>query len=63
MPTLNVQLFEGRSPDEKRALVAALTEACCRTLDCPPGSVDILLSEVKKEHWATGGVLWSDRAD
>ncbi|MGH8354676.1 MAG: 4-oxalocrotonate tautomerase [Pseudomonas sp.] len=63
MPTLNVQLFDGRSSDEKRALVEALTEACCRTLNCPPEAVDILLAEVKREHWATGGVLWSERKD
>lgn len=61
MPTLRVELFEGRSADQKRDLVAALTEATVRILDCPPDAVDIVLSEVSRAHWATGGVLWSER--
>jgi 4-oxalocrotonate tautomerase len=27
---------------------------------CYARSVDILIHEVKREHWATGGKLWSD---
>lgn len=50
MPTINVQLFEGRSPEQKRAFVKAITEATCATLGSSPESVDILLHEVKKEH-------------
>lgn len=61
MPTLRVELFEGRSADQKRDLVAALTEATVRVLDCPPDAVDIVLSEVSRAHWATGGVFWSER--
>lgn len=60
MPTINVQLFEGRTPEQKRAFVQAVTEATVRTLACAPESVDILIHEIKREHWATGGKLWSD---
>jgi len=61
MPTLRVELFEGRSADQKRELVAALTEATVRVLDCSPEAVDIVLSDIPRAHWATGGVLWSER--
>lgn len=61
MPTLRVELFAGRSAEQKRQLVAALTETTVRVLDCAPDAVDIVLSEVSREHWATGGVLWSER--
>ncbi|SFU58216.1 4-oxalocrotonate tautomerase [Pseudoduganella namucuonensis] len=61
MPTINVQLFEGRTPEQKRAFVAAITEATCNTLGSSPESVDVLIHEVKKEHWATAGKLWSDQ--
>lgn len=60
MPTINVQLFEGRTLEQKRAFVQAVTEATVKTLECPPESVDILIHEIKREHWATGGNLWSD---
>jgi 4-oxalocrotonate tautomerase len=60
MPTINVQLFEGRTLEQKRAFVQAITEATVRTLGATPESVDILLHEIKREHWATAGKLWSD---
>ena len=61
MPTIRVEMFEGRSPEQKRALVAALTDACVRTIGASPDSVDILLFEIAKRDWATGGILWSDK--
>ncbi len=60
MPTINVQLFEGRTLEQKRAFVKAITEAACTTLNCSPESVDVLIQEMKKEDWATAGKLWSD---
>jgi 4-oxalocrotonate tautomerase len=60
MPTINVQMFDGRSAEQKRAFVKAVTEAACNTLECGPESVDIIIQEVKRENWATAGKLWSD---
>ena len=60
MPTINVQLFEGRTQEQKRAFVQAITEATVRTLGATPESVDILLHEIKRENWATAGKLWSE---
>ncbi len=61
MPTINVQLFAGRSIEQKRAFVEAVTEATCKSLGCKPEAVDIIIQDVKKEDWATGGKLWADQ--
>ncbi|HTD04076.1 4-oxalocrotonate tautomerase [Undibacterium sp.] len=61
MPTINVQMFEGRTLEQKRAFVKAITEAACATLGSSPESVDVIITDVKKEDWATGGVLWADK--
>lgn len=60
MPTINVQMFEGRTLEQKREFVKAITEATCRTLGTSPASVDVIIRDVKREDWATGGVLWSE---
>lgn len=60
MPTINVQIFEGRSIEQKRAFVKAVTEVACSTLVCSAESVDIIIQEVKRENWATAGKLWSE---
>lgn len=62
MPTLRVELMEGRTPEQKKALVQALTQAVVDTLGSKPESVDILLYDIKRNDWATGGVLWSEKS-
>ena len=62
MPTIHVELFEGRSVEQKRACAAALTEAVVRTLGGSPDGVDVVFVDVARHDWATGGVLWSDKA-
>ncbi|MFM1827471.1 MAG: hypothetical protein RLY67_852 [Pseudomonadota bacterium] len=61
MPTIRVELFEGRTIDQKRALAKALTEATVQTLGGSPDAVDILFFDIKREDWATGGELWEDK--
>lgn len=62
MPTFHIEMFEGRTPEQKRELVTAITRETCRVLDCEPGAVDIIITDIKLENWATGGELWSDKA-
>jgi 4-oxalocrotonate tautomerase len=61
MPTIRVELFEGRTAEQKRNLVKALTQACVDTLGSKAESVDVLLYDIKPSEWATGGVLWSEK--
>lgn len=60
MPALRVDLFAGRTIEQKRALAQALTDACVKTLGVSPGSVDIIFNDVERHDWATAGKLWSD---
>jgi 4-oxalocrotonate tautomerase len=61
MPTIRVEMFEGRTPEQKKNLVKALTEACVETLGSKAESVDVILFDIKKQDWATGGQLWSEK--
>jgi 4-oxalocrotonate tautomerase len=60
MPTLRVEMFEGRTAEQKRALAKELTDACVRVLGGSPDSVDILFYDIARQDWATGGTLWSE---
>jgi len=62
MPTIRVELFEGRSAEVKRALAQEITAACVRVLGGSAGGVDVIFNDVARHDWATGGVLWSDKA-
>ena len=60
MPTLRVELFEGRSSEQQAVLAQELTAACVRVLGGKADGGDVLFYDVAREHWATGGVLWSE---
>jgi 4-oxalocrotonate tautomerase len=62
MPTIRVELFAGRTLEQKRALAQALTEATVRTLGGSADAVDVIFCDVERHDWATGGRLWSDKA-
>lgn len=61
MPTLKVEMLEGRTPEQKTALVKALTQAVVDSLGSKPESVDILIYDIPRQNWATGGIQWSER--
>ena len=60
MPTYHIEMFEGRTPEQKKKLVAEITRVTVEVLGGSPDSVDIIISDIKRENWATGGRLWSE---
>lgn len=61
MPTIRIDLFEGRTTEQKAALAAKITTACVEVLGSNPDSVDVLFFDVARQNWASGGVLWSEK--
>lgn len=60
MPTIRVELFAGRTVEQKRALAQALTDATVRTLGSQPDAVEVLFYDIARHDWAVGGKLQSD---
>lgn len=61
MPLIRIEMFEGRSIEQKRELVEALTRETARIARCAPEAVSIIIDDIKKENWATAGKLASDK--
>jgi 4-oxalocrotonate tautomerase len=61
MPSIRIEMFEGRTPEQKRVLARELTDATVRALGVPADSVDIMMFDIPRHDWATAGVLWSER--
>jgi 4-oxalocrotonate tautomerase len=62
LPVITVQLFSGRSREQKRSLVAAITRAMVELADADPSGLHVVLQEIPPENWGRSGVLGSDRA-
>lgn len=63
MPTYHVEMLEGRTLEQKKRLVEAITRVSVEILGGQSESVDILITDVKRDNWATGGKLWSEPRD
>ncbi len=46
MPLIQVQMFAGRTAEQKRNLVRALTDAFVQTAGSAPDAVDVILVDV-----------------
>ena len=61
MPFIDVTMVEGRSPEQLRALITALTDAVVKSVDAPRESVRVVVREVAATHWAAGGTSIAER--
>jgi 4-oxalocrotonate tautomerase len=63
MPVVTVELWEGRTLEQKRKLVRAITDAMVEHAGAKPDSLHVILHEIPRENWAKSGVLGVDRTD
>ena len=61
MPVVTLKISKGRSLEQKRAAVRAVTDALATTLEVPPDWVIVFIEEFDAEEWAIGGRLDVDR--
>lgn len=60
MPVVTVQLWTGRTVNQKRRLVAAITDAMIEHADCSPDHLHVVIQDVPKDSWGRAGRLGID---
>ena len=63
MPVVTVQMWPGRTVEQKRRLVKAITDAMVEHADAKPGNLHVIIHDVPLENWGHAGVLGPDRKD
>lgn len=61
MPNITVELLSGRTMDQRREFVTALTDAAVDILKARRESVRIVFCEIEKSDVANAGTLESDK--
>lgn len=61
MPFIDVTLAQGRSPEQLRTLMSALTQAAAEAVSAPVESIRVVVREVPTTHWAAGDVTIAER--
>lgn len=62
MPEVHVFLAEGRTDEQKRAVMADITQALTENLQVPADVVTVQIFESKLTEKMKGGVSFADRA-
>lgn len=62
MPIIKIEMFPGRTLEQKRAIAKAVTDSFVESAKATPQSVHIIFSEIAQDDWAVAGELCSDRA-
>lgn len=62
MPLIQVTMIEGRTAEQKRQLLEALTRAVSETIGAPLDSIRAWITDVPPEQFMSAGALASDRA-
>ncbi len=57
MPIVSVDLFEGRTREQREAFAKAVTEAAVQILKAPADHTWVIFRDYEKSHWAMGGKL------
>ena len=57
MPRITVQMFEGRTVEQKRQLIAGVTDVVVRTCGADPDHVTVVIDEMKRENYGHAGKM------
>jgi len=60
MPVIRVEMFK-RTQEQKRNLAKELTDAFVKTCGGNREAIKILITEVDKNDWASGGIITADK--
>jgi 4-oxalocrotonate tautomerase len=57
MPLVTVHMYPGRTPAQKAAVVRGITDVLVKEANASVESVEVMIMEVPREHWAFAGKL------
>ena len=60
MPRVTIQLVEGRTVEQKRAMAKEITESITRICKVPETAVTIYFDDMPKDSYSKAGVLVCD---
>ncbi len=60
MPFAQIYLLEGRTEEQKRAVIEKVTQALVDAVGAPVNTVRVLIQDVPKTNWGIAGISAKD---
>ncbi len=61
MPIVKIELYAGRTKEQKAELAKAITDAVVNIARTTADETIVIFTDVERENWAKGGTLASER--
>lgn len=61
MPIVRVEMWPGRTQQQKREMAKAITDAVVNIGKAPAEDTFVIFTDVPREDWSQGGTLASDK--
>ncbi len=55
MPFVRIDMWKGRTEEEKAKIIQKVTEAIVESCGCPKEAVTVVIDDISKENWGSGG--------
>lgn len=55
MPIATINIIEGRSDNQKEALIQKITQAIHEAIDAPESNIRVIINEMPKQHFGIAG--------
>lgn len=63
MPNVTIEWLEGRTLEQRRQVIAGITDLLVDAADARREAVQVTFRDMTKENWGRGGLLGIDRTD
>ena len=63
MPLIRVEMFKGRTDEQKKVLVKELTDSFIKSCGGNRDAVDVIITDIEQRNWGKAGELYSNKID
>lgn len=63
MPLIRVEMFKGRTDEQKKVLVKELTDSFIKSCGGNRDAVDVIITDIEQKNWGKAGELYSEKID
>jgi len=55
MPVVKIDMWSGRNEEQKEKIIQKVTGAIVESVGCPKEAVTVVIDDIPKENWGSGG--------
>lgn len=63
MPLIRVEMFAGRTDEQKKILVKELTDSFIKSCGGNREAVDVIITDIEQKNWGKAGELYSNKTN